>query len=234
MQTITIEELINYKILPFNIYSKDGELLFATGENLTPGKFLRLRDEETLYRVEDDEIDSDEKQETEEKTRKPVNIDMPLSVDIQSSLQYDYLDYRQTKNNADKLAEQIYFIVKNDFRRIEKLSALRLLGDYEDCHDLNTAIISAFYLQKNGHEEDEILNVISEILSGKKDKEIVKIASFADDLAFNQTEYRVNNMKDVLKILLLQYSKHYSAKTLYSFVYMFNYNDTELFDEMKR
>lgn len=234
MQTITIEELINYKILPFNIYSKDGELLFATGENLTPGKFLRLRDEETLYSVDDDELDIDEKKETEQRARKTVNIDMPLSIDIQSSLQYDYAEYIQTKNGLDKLADKIYSIVKDDLKNAVKLSALRLLGNYDDCHELNTAIISAFYLQKNGYEKEDILNIIEESLTDKKEKEITKIASFADDLAFNKTEYKVNNMKDVLKILLQYGSKKYSAKTLYNFVYKFNYNDTKFFDEMKR
>lgn len=54
MKIVSTEELINYKILPFNIYSEFGEKLFAAGEVLTPGKLLQLRHINILYR--DDEI----------------------------------------------------------------------------------------------------------------------------------------------------------------------------------
>lgn len=53
MKLISTEEIINYKILPFNIYSEFGEKLFSAGEVLTPGKLLQLRHMTVLYR--DDE-----------------------------------------------------------------------------------------------------------------------------------------------------------------------------------
>ena len=43
MKIVSTEELINYKILPYNIYSEFGEKLFAAGEILTPGKLLQLK-----------------------------------------------------------------------------------------------------------------------------------------------------------------------------------------------
>lgn len=54
MKIVSTEELINYKILPYNIYSEFGEKLFAAGEVLTPGKLLQLRHMSVLYR--DDEV----------------------------------------------------------------------------------------------------------------------------------------------------------------------------------
>ena len=50
MQYITVEELINYKILPFNLYTTGDKVLFAAGEVLTPGKFLQLRHIDIIYR----------------------------------------------------------------------------------------------------------------------------------------------------------------------------------------
>ena len=50
MQYITVEELISYKILPFNLYTSGDKILFAAGEVLTPGKFLQLRHIDVIYR----------------------------------------------------------------------------------------------------------------------------------------------------------------------------------------
>ena len=54
MKKVTTEELINYKILPFNIYSEFGEKLPSAGEVLTPGKLLQLRHVENLFRDDDE------------------------------------------------------------------------------------------------------------------------------------------------------------------------------------
>lgn len=64
MKVVSTEEIINNKILPYNIYSEFGEKLFAAGEVLTPGKLLQLKHMSVLYR--DDEIS--QLQTTESKT----------------------------------------------------------------------------------------------------------------------------------------------------------------------
>lgn len=56
MERVSTEEIINYKILPFNIYSEFGEKLFSAGEVLTPGKLLQIRNLDVLY------CDTDEKE----------------------------------------------------------------------------------------------------------------------------------------------------------------------------
>lgn len=53
MKTVSTEELINHKILPYNIYSEFGEKIFAAGEMLTPGKLLQLRHMSLIYRDEE-------------------------------------------------------------------------------------------------------------------------------------------------------------------------------------
>lgn len=57
MKVITTEELINYKILPFNIYSEYGEKVFSSGEILTPGKLLQLKQLSIIYRDDESELD---------------------------------------------------------------------------------------------------------------------------------------------------------------------------------
>lgn len=63
MKIVSTEELINYKILPYNIYSEFGEKLFAAGEVLTPGKLLQLRHMNILYREDDSTKESISKAE---------------------------------------------------------------------------------------------------------------------------------------------------------------------------
>ena len=63
MKTITTEELINYKILPFNIYSEYGEQIFGAGEVLTPGKLLQLKQMSIIYRDDNASIDIIEENE---------------------------------------------------------------------------------------------------------------------------------------------------------------------------
>lgn len=62
MKTVTTEELINYKVLPFNIYSEFGEKLLSAGEVLTPGKLLQLRHVDILFR-DDTENDKNEQKD---------------------------------------------------------------------------------------------------------------------------------------------------------------------------
>jgi len=78
MKTISTEELINNKVLPYNIYSEFGEKLFAAGEILTPGKLLQLRHLNVLYRDDnsfaDDSGDSSELENQEEAKQEYAEI----------------------------------------------------------------------------------------------------------------------------------------------------------------
>lgn len=49
MQLISIEELINHKILPYDIYNEQGNLIFSAGEIMTPGKILQLKYIPAIY-----------------------------------------------------------------------------------------------------------------------------------------------------------------------------------------
>ena len=60
MKIVTTEELINYKILPFNIYTEFGEKIFSSGEILTPGKLLQLKQLSIIYRDDDNNLEVDQ------------------------------------------------------------------------------------------------------------------------------------------------------------------------------
>ena len=62
--------------------------------------------------------------------------------------------------------------------------------------------------------------------------QIVNVANYYDNLACNRTSTSVLNNKDALRALLEVGTKKFSAKVLYTFVHMYNYDDHREFNDM--
>ena len=62
--------------------------------------------------------------------------------------------------------------------------------------------------------------------------QIVNVANYYDNLACNRTAFHVSNNRDVLRAMLEVGTKKFSARMLYTFVHMFNYDDPVEFNEM--
>lgn len=220
MKIVSTEELINHKILPYNIYSEFGEKLFAAGEVLTPGKLLQLRHIDVLYR--DDEVqisnqtttsepESETKPDTKrteekiiEKPSVPINsdyvvetFDMKPSTILRNKLSVDDIDimnYRGPINKKAKIDPQTQLKIKAFYNKIVQMmnekpplemlgmfanirdkiiqdiisesneiflsSQLKLLGEYNKCHALNTAILSGAVARKMNLSENIIYDVV--------------------------------------------------------------------------
>lgn len=206
MKIVSTEELINHKILPYNIYSEFGEKLFAAGEILTPGKLLQLRHMNVLYR--DDEIqtieetapEQEEKIEPEEVEKRDVIVetfDMKPSTILRNKLSVDDIDilnYRGPINKRAKIDPQTQLKIKAFYNKMLEMmnekpplemlgmfanirdkimqdiisesnevflsSQLKLLGEYNRCHALNTAILSGAVAKKMGSAENTIYDVV--------------------------------------------------------------------------
>ena len=50
MERILVEDLVKFKMLPFDIYNDSGEKLISAGEILTSGKLLRISQYSELYK----------------------------------------------------------------------------------------------------------------------------------------------------------------------------------------
>ena len=62
--------------------------------------------------------------------------------------------------------------------------------------------------------------------------QIVNVANYYDNLAFNRTHNMVTNNKEALRTMLEVGTKKFSAKMLYTFIHMFNYDDSKSFKDM--
>lgn len=209
MKIVSTEELINNKILPYNIYSEFGEKLFAAGEVLTPGKLLQLRHMNVLYR--DDEISITGKSETpkvqETSQVKPQQsepsevivetFDMKPSSILRNKLSVDDIDivnYKGPINKKSKIDPQTQLKIKAFYTKIigmmeekppmemlgmfanvrDKIvqdiisesneiflsSQLKLLGEYNKCHALNTAILSGSVAKRMNLPENSIYDIV--------------------------------------------------------------------------
>lgn len=221
MKIVSTEELINYKILPYNIFSEFGEKLFSAGEVLTPGKLLQLRHIDVLYRddetqptalsaapqVEKPQIEKPSVEKATEVNHAAVKAeakaDMVVEVfDMKPSSIYrnklsvddiDIMSYKGPINKKAKIDPQTQLKIKafynkilgmmEDKRPMEMLgmfanvrdkiiqdiisddevclsSQLKLLGEYNKCHALNTAILSGAVAKKMDLPESTLYDVV--------------------------------------------------------------------------
>ncbi|MGN1125260.1 MAG: HD-GYP domain-containing protein [Candidatus Gastranaerophilaceae bacterium] len=234
MKIVTTEELINYKILPFDIYSEFGERIFESGEVLTPGKLLQLKNLNVIYRDEKETLDilpefqeektykeklnnkfklqqdinNDQVEQLENKVDVINNITQNISLTPTNSTEAstqlttrqdipieEYIrNYKSSVNKYSIIQPQEQNLIKATFfgmreglsgrtvsssnkiinnlhkEVLEKIvygveditfpSQLMLLGDYDDCHSLNVAILSGILAKKMGLSETKVADTV--------------------------------------------------------------------------
>lgn len=225
MKIVSTEELINHKILPYNIFSEFGEKIFVAGEMLTPGKLLQLKHMDVLYRDEEvsgvglqpqgqsalpqaeppREVQKDIQREFQkeqpnihEKFDMVVEtFDMKPSTIFKNKLSVDDIDimgYKGPINKNAKIDPQTQLKIKAFYNKIlgmmedkspmemlsmfanvrDKIiqdiisesnevflsSQLKLLGEYNKCHALNTAILSGAVAKKMDLSESSIYDIV--------------------------------------------------------------------------
>ena len=62
--------------------------------------------------------------------------------------------------------------------------------------------------------------------------QIINVANYYDNLAFNRTHVLITNNKEALREMLDVGTRKFSAKMLYTFIHMFNYDDLNDFNDM--
>lgn len=214
MKPVSTEELINHKILPYNIYSEFGEKLFSAGELLTPGKLLQLRHMNVLFRddaapetpaepvaevtAEFATVAKKTEQKTVEQPKMIVEtFDMRPTTISRNKLSVDDIDimnYRGPINKSARIDPQTQLKIKAFYTKIQEMlnekpplemlgmyanirdkimqdiisesnevflsSQLKLLGEYNRCHALNTAILSGAVAKKMSLSENAIYDIV--------------------------------------------------------------------------
>lgn len=105
-----------------------------------------------------------------------------------------------------------YEIIKNKLHLDEKIAKVAL-----EHHENNDG---------SGYPQGLSSDYISEIA------QIVNVANYYDNIACNRTSVHISSNREVLRAMLEMGSKRFSARMLYTFIHMYNYNDHKEFNDM--
>ena len=176
MRIVTNEELSNYKVLPFDLYTENKGKILEAGEVLTPGKLIMLKNYIKIYTEDFNEKDLKEDGNVGEGEKAlskilnfsyegldatdfetVINKDSSVKMEVQVKIKYFYkriLDlliqgyYEEGLLKLNSLIGVLKAEVYKPLNKYGKGSQIRFLGEYELCHPLNVAIISGLIAQK--------------------------------------------------------------------------------------
>ena len=150
MQLISVDELVNHKILPFDLYNEKGKVIFSAGEILTPGKILQLKYIPMLY-IEDPEeeikdIDNEmlevlDEEEAEELSEKEQEPEKPK----QTSAEKAYI--KETKKNV--IPHEFKVKVSDQYKDIMDNFIEEGAGDPTLCIEVRDSIIEEIIPEVN-------------------------------------------------------------------------------------
>lgn len=178
MQVISVDDLINYKELPFDIFNEKGKKLFGIGDALTPGRILQLKYMPVLYiKEKTDELELSEEDFDYLKTEKTIqdeadevqNIYQPFDIKSQYENETSVIPVHtqkvlknQYKNILDSFIQEgakdpsLCFdirdkIIEEVLPEVDNIfykSQLQLRGDYNYTHAINVAMLSTLLADK--------------------------------------------------------------------------------------
>jgi len=178
LHVISVDDLVNYKELPFDIYNEKGKVLFNAGELLTPGRILQLKYMPILYiKEKTDEIEfieedfdyiTDQKkiqQETEEIKKIYQAFDIKnqhenetsvIPVHIQKTIKNQYKEILDSFHQEGIKDPSLCFDVRDkimeevlpEVDNIIYKSQLQFYGDYNYSHGINVAMLSTVLAEK--------------------------------------------------------------------------------------
>lgn len=117
--------------------------------------------------------------------------------------------------NEDEVASHTvlgYEIIKNELNLPENIAKAAL-----EHHENNDG---------SGYPQGLSSDYISEI------SQIVNVANYYDNLACNRTSTHIISNRDALRSMLEVGTRRFSARMLYTFIHMFNYDDPKEFNDM--
>lgn len=215
MRLVTNKELSAFKILPFDLYNEVGHKILTAGEVLTPGKLIMLKNYIKLFTEEfDNESSKADKGSSSRMSAKKmsnfsfdtldandfetvINKEGTLKMETQTKIKYFY---RKTldlflqgyfEEGLMKLHSLIGIIISDYFKQLYKSnkgSQIRFLGEYELCHPLNVAIISALIAKRLDYPDLDLEEVILAGLLHDIGKIKIKLSERSSLLTTNEDE----------------------------------------------
>lgn len=217
MRIVTANELSNYKVLPFDLYTEHKSRILEAGEVLTPGKLIMLKNYLRIY-AEDLKREDFEQDKSDNSTKKTYDIlnfsyesldptdfstvlnkDSKLDYDDQIKIKYFYkrilelFEKHYYEEGAIKM-QTLVNVIKNEvykqLHKTEKGSQVRFMGEYELCHPLNVAVISGLIARKLEYAPRNVDEIILSALLHDVGKLEIDLHGESAMLTMNEDEIR--------------------------------------------
>ena len=166
----------------------------------------------------------------------------PLNVAIVSGLIARKLEYQP--RNADELilaallhdigklkvdthGESPFLVINEDEMKEHPIIGYKMIKEFGLSEDIAKAVLE--------HHENNDGSGYPRGLSNDficEYGQIINVANYYDNLAFNRTHVPINNNKEALREMLEVGTGRFSAKMLYTFIHMFSYDDMKDFNDM--
>ncbi len=219
MRLVTNNELSNFKVLPFDLYTENNSKILEAGEVLSPSKLIMLKNYEKVYTEDfrEKKVSNITHVSKEENSAPPsilnfsyeniepdefdtvINRDACLKRDVQIRIKYFYkkiLDLFLEKYYLDGIAklQTLVNILKNEvYKEIHKSnkgSRIRFMGEYELCHPLNVAVVAGLIARKLEYSPRNVDELLFAALLHDIGKLEIQIPGESTLLTLNEDEIR--------------------------------------------
>ena len=176
MRIVDSNELSNYKVLPFDLFTENKSKILEAGEVLTPGKLIMLKNYVRIYAEDFLDGEAEKKKEDEKKKNSSqrlknfsyesldpedfntvINKTSTMRHETQIKMKFFYkrifdLFLQGFYDDGVLKLQSLVNVIRNEvFKNLSKSgkgSRVRLLGEYELCHPINVAIVSGLIAKK--------------------------------------------------------------------------------------
>ena len=170
MEEISISRIVQSKVLKFDLYDIDGNKIFSTGEILTPGKIMKIKEYPSVYKKSNERetyIEIDEKFMLNE-LKGATNSDCVFSACEQRDLINDYTeimalavskDWDSLLKASTRLRDILVKMLNQLMPDIKYSHQIKLIGESPLVHPINVALYSALLAMKLELRDVDVSNV---------------------------------------------------------------------------
>lgn len=172
VEKVSINELVDQKILKYDLYDVTGTKLYSVGEILTPGKIIAMKDYNNLYRksgvdkaddilpVQSNLLDFESGNLSNHKSLISAKIQKELLNSYANILDYAKMaDWEEVEALTNKLSDGIINLLTNLSSQIKLPHEIKLIGKYDLAHPVNVALYSALLAIRMELSELDIKNI---------------------------------------------------------------------------
>ena len=172
VEKVSINDIVDQKILKYDLYDVTGAKLYSVGEILTPGKIIAIKEYDNLYRksavekvdnilpVQSVLVDFDSDNLSNHKAIVSSKIQREIINSYANILDYAKMaDWEEVEVLTNKLSDGIINLLTNLSNQIKFPHEIKLIGKYDVAHPVNVALYSALLAIKMELSELDVKNI---------------------------------------------------------------------------